>query len=154
MVTFHGAFRIITLPTRVTGHSQTILDNILTNNRSILLSGFVQTDISDQYIVFSIALNFSCFASNELGMVRNKTKFNTETYHTQLESNLEALNPHFVDVEPHNFNQLFEKFLNIVACMIEAHAPLQKLLQKQRKLQTKPWLTSVILLLNSIRHKQ
>jgi len=65
---------------------------------------------------------------------------------------LEALNPLFVDVETHNFNQLFEKFLNTVANTIEAHAPLQNLSRKQRKLQTKPWLTREIL--NSIRHKQ
>jgi len=83
---------------------------------------------------------------------RNKTKFNTEAYRTLLKSNLEVLNPYFVNVEPYNFNQLFEKFLSTVANTIEVHAPLQKLSRKQRKLQTKPWLTSEIL--NSIRHKQ
>jgi len=44
-----NAFPLITLPTRITEHSQTIIDNIITNDTTNkLLPEIIRTDLSDQ----------------------------------------------------------------------------------------------------------
>ena len=51
----------------------------------------------------------------------------------------------------HNFNKTFDQFVNLIAKIIDKHAPLQRLSRKQKKLASKPWITKGILI--SIRKK-
>jgi hypothetical protein len=47
---------LITLPTRLTSHSATLIDNIFTNNlEKYAFSGLILSDISDHLPVFAIA---------------------------------------------------------------------------------------------------
>jgi hypothetical protein len=46
----------INLPTRITDHSATLIDNIFTNSRKIIKSAILQCDISDHFPIF-IAVN-------------------------------------------------------------------------------------------------
>ena len=47
--------QLITLPTRVTETSKTLIDVIFTSNPAIIVdSGVVVTHISDQYLVFAV----------------------------------------------------------------------------------------------------
>ena len=46
---------LIRYPTRVTEHSATLLDNIFTNDESVLLSGALFSDISDHFPVFCLS---------------------------------------------------------------------------------------------------
>ena len=49
-------FPLITLPTRITSHSATLIDNIFTNDfDNYAFSGLVLTDISDHLTIFSIS---------------------------------------------------------------------------------------------------
>ena len=56
------------------------------------------------------------------------------------------------DVNPTNFNNLFNDFINIIKSIIDFHAPLKKLSLKQLKLKLKLWITQGLLI--SIKHKQ
>ena len=53
LLSSYGIFPMILLPTRVTDHSATIVDNIFTNNLDkSLISGNIITDFSDHYSQF------------------------------------------------------------------------------------------------------
>jgi len=43
---------LVTIPTRVTDNSQTIINIIFTNDANALLPGVLQTDVSDHFAVF------------------------------------------------------------------------------------------------------
>ena len=51
-----------------------------------------------------------------------------------------------------NFDSLFENFISNFKTVIDKHAPMKKLSQKQTKLLSKPWITKEISV--SIRNKQ
>jgi len=83
---------------------------------------------------------------------RGKSKFDSKAFCQDLELKLMILNTQLKSVSPLNFNQLFAEFLQTVEGIIELHAPLKKVIRKQRKLQAKPGITKEILV--SIRYKQ
>ena len=79
-------FPLITRPTRITGHSATLIDNIFVNqffDRS--RSGLFFTDISDHLPIFSIHFDTSTSASNETVFVRDVNQVNTTKFLSHLE---------------------------------------------------------------------
>ena len=48
----NGYFPLITLPTRVTAVSGTIIDNLITNDHKNIISGIIKTDLTDHYPTF------------------------------------------------------------------------------------------------------
>ena len=50
----YGFHPLIDQPTRITHHSSTLIDNILTNNDNALSAGILNTDISDHLSLFQI----------------------------------------------------------------------------------------------------
>ena len=149
----NSAFPTITIPTLVTENSKTIIDNIITNDSNIIVPGIIQTDISDHFVIFSFTMNFGKPLRNNIKIYhKDKSKFNSEEFCCQLELNLQAFNLQIYSVTPDNFNQLIAKFVTLIENTIEIHAPLKKLSRKQRKLQSKPWITKSILI--SVHHKR
>ena len=147
MLLSNNCHPLITIPTRVTNTSHTIIDNIITNDPKLLLPGVIQTDVSDHYPVFSLTLNYSIPKANpDTIFRRDKSTFNTEDFRIELESNLQLFSPSFATANKNNFNQLFSEFIKIIENTIEIHAPLKKLSRKQRKLQAKPWITKELLI--------
>ena len=63
---------------------------------------------------------------------------------------------HFVpflnDITADNYNFLFSKFLQIVRLAIDFYAPLRQASRRQKRIQSKPWLTKGLLV--SIKRKQ
>ena len=55
----YGFRPLIDQPTRITPHSSTLIDNILTNNDNDISAGILNTDISDHLPLFQITP--SCF---------------------------------------------------------------------------------------------
>ena len=55
----HLFFPLITLPSRITSHTATLIDNIFSNHveHSYLKSGLLITDISDHLPIFSISFD-------------------------------------------------------------------------------------------------
>ena len=149
----NSVFPTLTIPTRITENSKTIIDNIITNDSNIILPGIIQTDISDHFVIFSLTMNFNKPLKNNIKIYRrDKSKFNSEEFCCQLESNLQAFNLQIYSATRDNFNQLFAEFVALIENTIEIHAPLKKLSRKQQKLQSKPWITKGILI--SVRHKR
>jgi len=118
----------IILPIQVTDNSETIIDNIITNDSNHILPGIIQTNISDHYVVFSFTLNYSkLLQKNMLVYRRDKSNFNTENFFCrQLQSNLEKPHPKFTNVPPSDFDNLCSEFVTIIQKnTIEKYAPLK-----------------------------
>ena len=78
MLASNGYFPLITLPTRVTDISSTIIDHIITNNHNNnILLGVIKTDLCDQYPLFCSFNTSASFAKTyKLMLQRNLQKFN------------------------------------------------------------------------------
>jgi len=138
MLLSNSVYPLLTIPTRVTDNSQTIIDNIFTNDANALLPGILQTDVSDHFAVFVFSLKHPKPRNAEATYLRrNKTKFDSKAFCQDLELKL-VLNTQLKSVSLLNFNQLLAKFLQTVEGTVEQPAPLKKLTRKQRKLQAKP----------------
>ena len=60
--------------------------------------------------------------------------------------------PFLNDITADNYNFIFSKFLQIVRSAIDFYAPLRQASRRQKRIQSKPWLTKGLLV--SIKHKQ
>ena len=59
-----GLHPLITRPTRITGHSKTLIDNIFTTSLSNIHSGLIINDLSDHLPIFLILNMLLCLYSN------------------------------------------------------------------------------------------
>ena len=153
MLASHGYFPLITLPTRVTNSSATIIDHIITNdNLRTLKPGVIRADVSDHYPIFCIISNIASKKTSQAVYQHNFANFKPDEFCTdlydQFSSSLKLHDNLCID----NFNHVFNKFIVTITHAINKHAPLVKLTRSQRKLKIKPWITSGIF--KSIKTKQ
>ena len=90
-------------------------------------------------------------AKNYLFLYRNKKNFCPEAFSDNLDRELGNLISNNFSLNRDNFNKTFDQFVNLIAEIIDKHAPLQRLSRKQKKLASKPWISKGILI--SIRKK-
>ena len=158
MLASNSFFPIISLPTRVTDTSATLIDHIITNDcKNSIFPGIIKTDLSD-HIRFFVQLMLLLEIEPQITNLKSR-------YFKEISMILIAI--YFVitcmnrfvsffknnyDVNPSNFNNLFSDCINIRKSIIDLHAPLKKLSRKQLNLKLKPWITKRLLV--SIKHKQ
>ena len=140
----------ISTPSRVTPRSETLIDNIFSNNiEDGSISGSIVTTISDHYAQFLLLQNLN-----------NKNPTNCEIYHqdfkkinkNNLERDLVNTNwDEILEVNNGDVEKSFKSFITTVNSIIVEHAPLKKISVKERKLRAKPWITKGIL--TSINNK-
>ena len=82
MLAGNNLFPLISLPTRVTERSSTIIDHVVTNDHEhSILPGIIRSDITDHYPVFcSIELSTLSKKSDEEFFKRDLQHFNSETF--------------------------------------------------------------------------
>jgi hypothetical protein len=75
-------FPLITLPTRITAHTATVIDNIFTNNSdNHSLNGLFPSDISDHLPIFCVSKNQVTDLDHDKYLVfRDKNSKLNETY--------------------------------------------------------------------------
>ena len=155
MLLSHGVQPLITLPTRVTDVSATIIDHILTNDiKHSLEPGAIQTQvISDHYPLYCQIGNVPTYkkAEESFGYYRDKSKFDSDTFNEDLNQTLANYFSSVPDLTRNNFNEIFNEFYRLISKTISQHAPLKRYSRKQRKLLKKPWITKGIL--TSIKKK-
>ena len=110
MLLSNNCHPLITISTPVTNTLQTIIDNITTNDTKLLFPGVIQTGVSDHYLIFSLTLNSVSKSNPENVFRRDRNTFNSETFHVELELNLQLLSSSFANANKNNFNQLFLSF--------------------------------------------
>ena len=136
----HGLFPLITIPTRVSKTSATIIDHISTNdNTHQLYPGVIKTDLSDHYITFVTSCKLTEIASkhpsNKNKSKRDKTKFSSEAFKNDLEKSWTNFMTFLPEITITNFNSEFAKFVDIFKSVVDKHAPFKLLSRRQSKSQ-------------------
>lgn len=154
MLASNGFYPLITLPTRVTVTSSTVIDHIITNDhKHQIFPGIIKADISDHYFIFcDVVMHTPSVKTYQPIFRRDLRHFDTEAYCDNLNDLLLNFFQRNYDINSCNFDNLFAEFVEIVKRTIDFHAPVKKLSRKQRKLKLKPWITRGIF--KSIKHKQ
>ena len=147
----HLLIPMINRPTRITSHTATLIDNILTNNTKAdtLLNGLFLTDISDHLPIFSIWLeNKTEFNDNEnpAYFCREKTEGNIEKFKDKITNyDWNEINSFDDPIKAYNaFADEFSRIFN--ECL-----PLKKKTRKNRI--HKPWISPGILKSIKIKNK-
>ena len=139
----------ITVPTRLTVRSKTLIDNIFTNSvEENTISGNLECCISDHLAQFLI------FPSQRVLEQNNHRKYKRNYKNVDIKKfkdELQSIDWTAALANNNNVNQSLENFLNITNSIIERYAPLTQATKKDMKTQSKPWTTKGIL--TSIRKK-
>ena len=139
----------INVPTRITQTSKTLIDHIYTNvsmfRKSAVAThnGVAISDISDHH---------GSFVSVSLKSAHKKKassfSFIPDIKNFQLERFTDDLSQNFSDFLVKNNNQvdsLFNKFISIFAAVVDKHVPLKQASRKEKQLQQKLWLSTLLL---------
>ena len=140
----------ITLPTRITSNSKTLIDNIFSNDLdfSIGVPGNFTFSISDHLPQFLLMPGGLGGLPKKHNIFRRKKNYSgVDIVADSLAIDWAAvLRPDGMDPN-YSFNKFYEEIVGI----LDRHAPLKKVSKKDFKLESKPWITPGIL--NSIRRR-
>ena len=136
------AYPIITLPTRVTDHSSTIIDHIIINYTlhkitSVILPTY---SISDHFPIFCNIKKCMSLSPSYI-FIRDNSKFDVGAFKEDMQITLKDLVNKQPTLNVANFNTNLLNFVLSVKSVIDRHAPLKKLSRRQRRLKSKPWIT-------------
>ena len=139
----HNFMPQITLPTRITEKTATLIDNILINNNVLnCISGNITTSISDhlpQFIVLDSLLGTSTDEDSSQILYRSFKNFNEENF----SNDINEINWTFA-TKNNDINLGFETLLLLIDKTLDKHAPVKKCIKKEQKFALKPWVTNGI----------
>ena len=143
----------ITLPTRITNNTKSLIDNIfISSNHHSTSSGNFLTGISDHLIQFTI-LNGTPFNNSfnkTNGYYRDWKSFDDKTFCDNFNStNWNKI----LQLDKSDPNLSFDNFYQKLNELVNDHVPLKKVTKKQLKRQNKPWVTRGLLKSMTIRDK-
>ena len=131
-------------PTHVVGSSATLIDNIFVNSvEFVTVSGNLLCQLADHLLQFLVLKDFrvSYMPKHEQIFKRNYRFFNNNEFKNEINQiEWKTL------FDSHDMNLCFEKFLHILTCVFDDHAPIKKLSKKEKSLFDKPWID------NHLRH--
>ena len=141
----------ITLPTRITSHSKTLIDNIFSNDPDFAqgISGNFTFSISDLFAQFLIMPKKDTRPPRKHNILKRDLR-----NYDKVSLVADILNINWnetLSVELGDVNHYFDMFDQKINEVLDKHVPLKKLNKKQIRLQAKPWITPDIL--NSIRNR-
>ena len=139
----NGFKSCITNPTRITKHSQTSIDHLITNvGGTIITPGVLQCSISDHLPIFCIASSAKHKNpfKNSTHYYRNIKNLNGDDYRNDLYDTLTPIVQKFQtsSISVSNFNLHFNNLVIGINKVIEKHAPLQKVFRKLSRIRQKP----------------
>ena len=142
---------LILQPTRISERSQSLMDNIFSNNCQFdSISGNLTCKISDHFPQFSIFQNFNCTEKPKTPKFgRSFRNFNENEF-------LLVLNRIDWDKIFGNItcpDQLMDRFLKTLNEVLDIMAPVKKLSKKEASLKMKPWITKGIITSIKVRDK-
>ena len=149
MVT-NGLFPLISRPTRITNNSETLIDNIFTNQKHrIICNGILICNISDHLPVFSMGNMFSNY--ERVKKVKNVERVLTNSGINQMKTKLleidwaSVLNEGDLDVKVQNFYDIYNN--------IYRSAHTLKIIDQKVNTGYKPWITLGIMKSSSTKNK-
>ena len=142
----------ITLPTRITNRSQTLIDNIFSNNPEFdhCTGGNFTFSISDHLAQFLIIPS----SEKKIPKIHNIKVRDTRNYsHEEMVADIINVNwDEILESENADPNHSFQRFNEKVNEILDKHMPWRKLSRKEMRSQAKPWITEGIL--NSIKRRE
>ena len=131
-------------PTRITGHSKTLIDNIFSNHISKeAICGNLTSTISDHLPQFLIMPSIFSDPSSSKSNVYERSWLNVNKEEFTLDY-FEKDWDRILNVEKNGVNHSFDNFLSNMNGLLDKHAPFKKASKYQLKLKTKPWITAAI----------
>ena len=142
----------ITLPTRITDHSATLLDNIFTNVLEEHTSGVIVNNISDHQMIYTyknVEIQHTRSCTNRYIEIERKDHHSIQNFLTKFQDfNLQNK----LDMsENADSNENFNLFMQTFSTLKEKYLPKRRVKFNKRKHRKNPWLTQG--LLNSINAK-
>ena len=141
---------LIKKPTRITGNTAALIDNIFTNN-SVSdrrhLSGILYTDINDHLPVFCFD---TCSEYTRKGEFRRKRMINTHSLN-RLMAELNAINWSFIYENETDAQLGYTDFINIFKKVYDKCIPIRYVKRKADLL--KPWLTEGLMKCIKVQNK-
>ena len=143
---------LIKMPTRITSHSKTLIDNIFTNdNENYLKSGNLSCSISDHLPQFAMFNSFKpLYPSYKNVIKRDFSRFNEEEFLDDIKT------IHFniqLELQKEDVNKSTNKFLKIIENKLDQHAPFKKVSIRKLRESSKPWITKGIFRSIQIKNK-
>ena len=132
----------INLPTRITQHSKTLIDNIFSNLNSDFFSGNILAGISDHLPQFLLIDKFSKYSFVPNYQYRNWKKLNQEIF---LKDFKDIQWNKILEFDKNDVNLSFTLLFETLDKLIEKHAPLQTLSRGSKQRTNKPWITKGII---------
>ena len=136
--------RQIFLPSRITGSTKTLIDNIFCNipqSSEQNISANLTTTYSDHLPQVLLVPGFYRYKSVHKSnvFIRDWKTFNNATFSADYKSKDW---PTIMQIDKGNPNLSFHNYIEEVEKMISNHAPLRKAKKRDLKFQSKPWITS------------
>ena len=132
---------LILQPTRITSHSNTLIDNIFSNViHPDIISGNLTATISDHLPQFSIIPNmFGIIPGNKSNIYeRDRSKFDRKNFI------LDYFSVEWEDllkIDELNANKSIKRFLDKINMLLDTYAPLKRVKKYKLKFKSKPWIT-------------
>ena len=147
-----GAYQIlpsITLPTRVTDTSSTLIDNIFTSTTDCSsISGNLTVALSDHLPQFLILNTPKSKLKPHLPFRRDWSKFRANTFKHEFDSiDWKGL----IDIDKGDVESSFNSFDTSFALLYDKHVPLKQITRREAGLLLKPWISKGILTSMKIR---
>ena len=133
-----GSVPIVTITTRVTDTTSTIIDHIITNDTSrVIKPGVIRHDnkLSDHSIIFCSIFGFSISPVKlNYHTFRDKSNLNVKNNCDEMYESVNKFLADLDDLTETNYNISFDSFISLILKVIDNHAPLKKLSRKQKKI--------------------
>ena len=135
-------------PSRVSGNSSTLIDNIFSNiTDNETLSGNIMTQITDHFPQFLIVKHAGITYKNLSYFQHDFSNFNEEN----LQNDFANLDLNYLTDNALDVNTKFNRFLSSLDELVKSHAPLKKLSKRDIKFGNKPWINGKIQKMMCIR---
>ncbi|XP_065683357.1 uncharacterized protein LOC136096127 [Hydra vulgaris] len=143
----------ISLPTRITNHSKTLIDNIFSNATSTnIFAGNFTSTVSDHLLQFLIHPLYRTKINSRKSCIfrRNLKQINCVELCSDF-SKISWIN--VINVNEGKTNKSFEEFFSSFNSLLDKHAPLKKVSNRCLSRGLKPWITRGILTSIKMRNK-
>ena len=144
---------LILQPTRITSHSNTLIDNIFSNViEPDIISGNLTATISDHLPQFAIIPNiFGNISGNKYNIYeRDWSKFDQENFILDYFSvDWEDL----LKIDKLNADNSTKMYLDAINMLLDTYAPLKRINKYKLKFKSKPWITLGLQKLISVKNK-
>ena len=137
-----GFSPVITLPTRLSQHSATLIDHIYTNRTSSTNSGVIITDVADHFGIFYITKEnkFMSNHSNATKQVRHLSQSNLDKFINLLE---QTKFDHILQIDCPN--EAYNVFIQLYMIAFEKSFPLTTVKFNKKYIRREQWMTSGLL---------